>query len=123
MPLLKYSQEHGGTVEGVFDPTPHHVEPSGPKFQLPPQGDSLVVVPQLQYPRDDNRGSWIPQSPIHFFTGDSPGVKLLNPLDGEFEGLTNGDSNLFILDSRGITIRIHVGSPDNRADNDSSSHL
>lgn len=82
-----------------------------------------MVVPQLQYPRNDNRGGWIPQSPIHFFTGDSPGVKLLNALDGELDELKNGGGNLFILDSRGITIRIHVGSPGNWVANDSSSHL
>ena len=80
-----------------------------------------MVVPQLQYPRNDNQKGWVPQSPIHFFTGDSPGVKLLNVLDGEFEGLKNGGDNLFILDSRGITIRIHVGSPDDCTANDSSS--
>ena len=123
MSLLKYSQEHGGVVEGGFDPTPHHAEPSEPKFQLPSQRNSLVVVPQLQYPRNDDRGSWVPQSPIHFFTGDSPGVKLSNVLDGEFEGLKDGGGNLFILDSRGITIRIHVGSSSNRTANDSSPHL
>ena len=82
-----------------------------------------MVVPQLQDPRDDNWKRWVPQPPIHFFTGDNPGVRLLSALDGEFEGLKNGGDNLFILDSRGITIRIHVGSPGNWAVDDSSSHL
>ena len=113
-----YFQEHGGTIVAGTNPTLHHAEPSEPK--LPSQGDSRLVVPQLQYPRNDNQKSWVPQSSIHFSTGDSPGVKLLDALDGEFEGLNNGGDNLFILDSRGITIRLHVGSFGRPAANDSS---
>jgi len=82
-----------------------------------------VVVPQLQYPRNDSQKRWVPQSPIHFFTGDSPGVKLLDVLDGKFEGMNDGSDSLFILDSRGIVIRIHVGSFGHRAADDDSSYL
>jgi len=117
------SQEHGGTAGVVFNPVLHQAGPSGPKHQLPPQGDSQVVVPQLQYPRNDNQKGWVPQSPIRFFTGDNPGVKLLDALDVEFEGLRDGIDNLFILDSRGITTRIHVGSSGHQAADNNSPYL
>lgn len=81
------------------------------------------MVPQLQYPRGDSQKGWAPQSPIHFYTQDHPGVKLFDVLDEQFEGMDNAGDPLFILDSRGITIRIHVGPSAYPPSNDHPSYL
>ena len=82
-----------------------------------------MVVPQLQYTPDNSPKGWVPQPPVHFLTQDYPGAKLLDVLDGESEGLNDRDNPLFILDSRGITIRIHVGFYGHLVANNNSPYL
>ena len=68
-----------------------------------------MAVPQHRY-RGKTQKDWIPESTIYFFTLDRLGVKVSDMLKGEFSGVNDRDDLPFGKDSRGITIRIHVGS-------------
>ena len=103
----------------VFGPPLDQFGPNGPEFPLLSQGDSRVLVPQVQYTCGNTQKDWGPKRTILFFTRDWLGVKLLNALQGKFVEMNDRP---FGEDCRGITIRMHVGSCGHRiADNCSSS--
>ena len=106
----------------VFGPPLDQFGPDGSEFPLLSQGDSRVLVPQVPYTCGNTQKDWIPKKTILFFTRESLGIKLLDALNGKFEGMNDRDASPFSEDCRGISIKMHVGSRGHRiADNYSSS--
>jgi len=108
-PFPEYLQRHSGAVSGVHGPPLYRIPPEGLDFPLLPQGDSRVVVPQLPYVCENIQKNWTQKPLVCFSMRGRPGVKLLDALDGKFEGIDNGDDFPFDINYRGITIRMHVG--------------
>ena len=110
MPFLIHFQGRDGTVVKVYGPPLHHyIGPNGPEFPLFSQEDPRAKVPQLPYECGNTQKNWVAKPPIHFFTQDCLGVRLLNARDGVLEGVNDRDKPPFDIVCRGITIRIHVG--------------
>ena len=106
----------------VFGPPLDQFGSNDPEFPLLSQEDSRVLVPQDRYTCGNTQKDWRPKTTILFFTREYLGVKLLNVLQGKFEGMNDRDDPPFGEDCRGITIRMHVGSCGHRvADNCSTS--
>ena len=68
------------------------------------------MVPQPPYECGNTQKNWDRKSSVYFSTKGRLGVKLLDAVNGKFEGIDNRDDFPFDEACRGITIRIHVGS-------------
>jgi hypothetical protein len=67
-------------------------------------------VPQKLYNCGNTQNSWEKHLPILFSSRLSPGVRLLDAFRGNFEGIDDRDTFPLGTDTRGMSIRIHVGS-------------
>jgi hypothetical protein len=103
-------------------PLDHHIGLNGPEFSLS-WGNSRTKVPQPPYECGNTQKDWVAKPPIHFFTQDCLGVRLLNARDGTFKGVNDGDKPPFDMVCCGITIRIHVGLYGRRVSANNSSYF
>ena len=107
---FQYFQGYAVGDPRVNGPSLPLASPIPPNFPLPLQYDSREKVPQLRYRcGNTQKGLELKQS-ISFSTSGRPGVKLLNVLNGKFEGLDGRDDPPFESSCRGITIRIQVNA-------------
>ena len=99
-----------GTVVRVYDPSLGDIGSNNLEFPLVSQGDLRVVVPQPPYSCGSTEKSWERKPTIYFSMTGRLGVKLLDVVNGKFEGMDERDEWPFDDSCRGITIRIHVSS-------------
>ena len=104
------SQGYDGTVVKVYGPSLYHIGPNGPEFPLLSQEVPRMAVPQTPYTCGNTQKEWEAKPAVYFFTRGRHGVRLIDALQGKFEGIDERDAHPFGQSCRGITIRMHVGS-------------